>query len=63
MPKTVLIIYWKLTNKIEVFRNLGKLYSMYNDSCLGVSRFTLNRKDLTKGYENGTIIITKVSMY
>lgn len=57
--KTVICVFWKLTGRIEIFVNLGKLYSNYPSSILGVSRYTLDRKDLFEGYENDIIKITK----
>jgi hypothetical protein len=57
--QTVIIVRWKLSDRIEVFVNLGKLYDQYNNNELGVSRWTLDRKDLFNGYENDTILIMK----
>jgi hypothetical protein len=48
-----------LTGRIEVFVNLGKLYSYYSNEQLGVSRATLDRKNLFDGYQNDTIEILK----
>jgi hypothetical protein len=53
---TVIYIRWKLTGRIEVFVNLGKLYS----ELLGVSRWALDRKNLFDGYENSIVEIKKV---
>lgn len=58
--QTVIYIRWKLTNRVEVFVNLGKLYAHYNNDELGVSRWTLDRKDLYDGYETEFIEIKKV---
>lgn len=58
--KTVICIFWKLTGRIEIFVNLGKLYSIYSSDILGVSRYTLDRKDLFEGYENEIVKITKL---
>lgn len=58
--KTVICIVWKLTGRIEIFVNLGKLYSTYSSGILGVSRYTLDRKDLFEGYENETVKIAKL---
>lgn len=58
--RTLICIRWKLTNRIEVFSNLGKLYHKYSDVHLGVSRWTLNRKDLTQGYQNDVVEIYKM---
>lgn len=57
--QTILIIRWKLTGRMEVFANLGKLYSSYSSASLGVSRFTLDRKNLFEGYQNDTVEIIK----
>ena len=59
--QTVIYIRWKLTNRVEVFVNLGKLYAHYNNDELGVSRWTLDRKDLYDGYETEFIEL-KISM-
>ena len=56
---TVIYIKWKITNRIEIFVNLGKLFSIYSGTQLGVSRSTLNRKNLFEGYENDTIEVRK----
>ncbi len=57
--KTVIYIRWKLTGRFELFINLGKLYSSYSETELGVSRHTLNKKDLFSGYHNGTVEVFK----
>lgn len=57
--QTVIVLRWKLTGKIESFVNLGKLYFTYDSSQLGVSRWTLDRKDLFDGYQNDTVEIIK----
>jgi hypothetical protein len=57
--QTVIVVRWKLTEKIESFVNLGKLYFTYDASQLGVSRFTLDRKDLFDGYQNDAVEIIK----
>ena len=59
---TIICIRWKLTGRIELFNNLGKLYSSYSDSILGVSRYTLDRKDLFEGYQNDFIEIYKMRL-
>lgn len=58
--KTVIILIWKITGRIEAFVNLGKLYSVHTHEMLGVSRYTLDRKDLYRGYENEIIKIHKL---
>lgn len=57
--QTVICIRWKLTGRIEVFVNLGKLFTSYSGNQLGVSRSTLDRKNLFDGYQNDTIEISK----
>ena len=57
---TVIYIRWKLTGRIEVFVNLGKLYSNHTSEFLGVSRWALDRKNLFEGYENSIVEIKKV---
>jgi len=47
------------TVKIESFVNLGKLYFTYDSNQLGVSRWTLDRKDLFDGYQNDAVEIIK----
>ncbi len=56
---TLICVRWKLTGRIEIFNNLGKLYSQYSSEVLGVSRWTLDRKDLYEGYQNDIIEIYK----
>lgn len=58
--QTVILVRWKLTNRVEVFVNLGKLYSYYSGDQLGVSRSTLDRKNLYDGYHNDTVEIIKI---
>ena len=57
--KTVIHVKWRLTGRFELFINLGKLYSKYDESELGTSRHTLNKKDLYTGYRNDTIEVFK----
>jgi hypothetical protein len=61
--ETIIYLKWKLTGRIDFFVNLGKLYSYYTDVELGVSRHTLNKKDLSIGYENAIIEVRKVQVY
>jgi hypothetical protein len=61
--ETIIYLRWKLTGRIDFFVNLGKLYSYYTDVEMGVSRHTLNKKDLSIGYENGIIEVRKVQVY
>lgn len=56
---TIICIRWRLSGRIEIFHNLGKLYSEYNSSILGVTRFALYRKDLFTGYQNDIIELYK----
>jgi hypothetical protein len=57
--RTVIYIKWKLTGRFEIFINLGKLYKKYSDSQIGVSRYTLSKKDLYIGYNNDVVEIFK----
>ena len=59
---TIICIRWKLTGRIELFNNLGKLYSSYSDGILGVSRYTLDRKDLFEGFQNDIVEIYKMRL-
>lgn len=57
--KTIIILRWRLSGRIESFSNLGKLYDKYENDELGVSRSTLDRKNLFDGYKNDTVEINK----
>lgn len=57
---SVICIYWKITGRLEVFSNLGKLYTKYDGSILGVSKWTLYRKKLEDGWENDFLKIQKI---
>lgn len=57
----VIGVYWKISGRIEVFSNLGKLYSKYDGSILGISKWTLHRKNLSEGWENDIVKIQKIS--
>jgi len=57
--QTAICVRWKLTGRMEVFVNLGKLYNNYSNEQLGVSRSTLDRKNLFDLYENDIIEILK----
>lgn len=59
---TIICIRWRLTGRIELFNNLGKLYTTYSDAMLGVSRHTLNRRDLYEGYVNDSVEIYKMRL-
>jgi hypothetical protein len=56
---TIICIRWKFTGRIELFNNLGKLYSRYSKDILNVSRWTLYKKDLYEGYQNDIVEIYK----
>jgi len=57
---TLICVRWKLTGRIEIYNNLGKLYSTYSTINLGVSRGSLDRKNLFEGYQNETVEIYKM---
>lgn len=57
--RTVIYVRWKLTGRVEIFINLGKLYDRYSSSELGVSRSTLSKKDLYGGYVSDVAEIFK----
>ncbi len=57
--QTIIYIRWKLTGRIEHFVNLGKVYSYYKNNEVGISRASLDRKDLFSGYQNEVIEILK----
>lgn len=59
---TIICVRWKLSGRIEIFHNLGKLYSQYNSSILGVNRNSLYRKDLYVGYQNDIIEVYKFKL-
>lgn len=58
--RTALYIRWRVTGRMELFVNLGKLYAKYNREDLGVSRHTLAKKDLFSGFSNEYIEIWKL---
>ena len=60
---TIIYLKWKLTGRVEIYSNLGKVYDRYSIDDLGVSRHTLNRKDLYNGWESEMIEIKKFSIY
>lgn len=62
MRRTALYVKWKATGRIELFVNLGKLYSRYTQEQLGVSRSTLAKKDLYDGYINVYVDIFKLPL-
>ncbi len=59
---TVITLHWKADCMVEVFVNLGKLYKKYDAEKLGVSRFTLDRKNLYEGYENSVLSLRKLEI-
>lgn len=59
---TIICVVWKLTGRIEHFVNLGKLYTFYGNDELGISRSSLNKKDLFAGYDTETIRIIKTNV-
>jgi hypothetical protein len=50
---------WKITGRIEIFSNLGKLFGLYKREQIGVSRSKLDHMNLYEGYHNDTIEIYK----
>ncbi len=62
MRRTALYIRWKATGRMELFVNLGKLYSQYDQEQLGVSRNTLSKKNLYSGYSNEYVDIFKLPL-
>lgn len=62
MRRTALYIRWKATGRMELFVNLGKLYSQYDQNQLGVSRNTLSKKDLYSGYSNEYVDVFKLPL-
>lgn len=57
---TVVCLRWRLTGRIEIFSNLGKLYDCYDKDRLGVSRYTLDRRNLYELYQNDAVEIIKL---
>jgi hypothetical protein len=60
---TIIYLRWKITDRIEIFTNLGKLYDRYSIGDIGVSRHTLNRKNLYDGWESDMIEVKKFKVY
>jgi hypothetical protein len=58
--QTIISLTWRISGRTEVFVNLGKLFSKYDSDSLGVSRYTLDRKNLFEGYQNDTIQLVKI---
>jgi hypothetical protein len=61
--KTIIYVRWIVSGRIEHFTNLGKLYSIHSEEELGVSRHTLNKKDLFDGYKNKTVEVRKFYLF
>ena len=61
--KTIIYVRWKLSGRIEHVVNLGKLFDRHPNEELGVSRYTLNKKNLFDGYQNDTIELRKFYLY
>jgi len=59
---TIIFLRWKLTGRIEHFANLNSVYKYYDDGELGVSIYTLYKKNLKEGYQNDTIQIMKCEL-
>ena len=57
--ETIIYLKWKLTGRIEHFVNLRKLYTYHSEEELGVSRHTLNKKNLFEGYHNDIVEVLK----
>jgi hypothetical protein len=60
--KTVIYLRWKISGRVEIYTNLGKLYKNYGSESLGISRFSLDRKDLFIGWESDLIEIKKINL-
>lgn len=59
---TVIYLRWKVTGRIEIFSNLGRLFSVYGTDQLGISRHTLNKKNLSDGYSNEYLELFKLPL-
>lgn len=58
--KTVIIVEWRITKRIEVYKDLASLYKTHNKEILGVKRAKLYYSDLKDyGYENEIVNIKK----
>lgn len=57
---TIIYLKWKLSNRVELFTNLGKLYATYDHTQIGVSRSQLNRRNIYEMYSNDTIELQKL---
>lgn len=57
--RTIIYIRWKISNRFDIFTNLGKLFDEYDSDQIGISRYTLNKKDLFDGFENDKVEIKK----
>ena len=59
---TIICVIWKLSGRIEHFVNLGKLYKHYSNDEIGISRSSLNKKDLFEGYDSEIIKVLKCNV-
>jgi hypothetical protein len=62
---TIMVLRWKITGRIELFTNFGKLYAVYNKDMLGISRSSLYKKKKTfivDGYQNDIIELYKFKL-
>lgn len=60
--KTIIVLRWVLSGRIEVFHNLGKLYLKYPDDMIGITRHGLSKKNLKNGYHNSTVEVYKLEV-
>jgi hypothetical protein len=60
--KTIICLIWKLSGRVEIYTTLSKLYDYYNKETIGASIHTLNRKDLSEGWENDTLKVLKLAV-
>lgn len=58
MRSCLVLILKQQNNEIEVYSSLSALVKAHKDD-LGISKFTLDRLDLEKGYENEYVRIKK----
>lgn len=58
--RILICVYWKITGRLEVYTTMTKLYEKHEDTILGVSKWTLYRKNLFEGWENDVVKIQKI---
>jgi hypothetical protein len=58
---SVICLRWKLTGRIEVFTNLGKLYKKHDSTALDISVHSLRKKNLFRGWHNDYVEVIKVA--